>query len=237
VCRAAVRDRLIAVDPTAGVTLPRQRKRDAAMQVPSPEQVRAVLGAASDTFRPFVAVCAFAGLRLGEAAALQTRDVDFLRRRIVVSRQVQRAGGGTVEIRLPKYGSERKVFVADELLQMLGQHIEAGIREPWLFSGASDVPPHQNTIGHRWRQTLKAAGLPGIRLHDMRHYFASGLIASGCDVVTVQRALGHTKPTTTLATYSHLWPTAEDRTRAGAAAMMAEVLAIPADSARTRGGG
>lgn len=237
VFRAAMRDRLIAVDPTAGVALPRQRKRDAAMQIPSPEQVRAILDAAQDDFRPFIAVCAFAGLRLGEAAALQVGDVDFLRRRITVSRQVQRAGGGNVEIRLPKYGSEREVYVADELLQILGQHVAAGIREPWLFSGASDMPPHQNTIGHRWRQTLKAAGPPGVRLHDLRHFYASGLIASGCDVVTVQRALGHAKATTTLATYSHLWPSAEDRTRAGAAAMMAEVLRIPADSVRTKRGG
>jgi integrase len=207
------------------------------MQIPSPEQVRAMLDAAQDDFRPFVAVCAFAGLRLGEAAALQVGDIDFLRRRIAVSRQVQRAGKGEVEIRLPKYGSEREVYVADDLLQMLAQLVATGIREPWLFSGTSDVPPHQNTIGHRWRQTLRAAGLSGVRLHDLRHFYASGLIASGCDVVTVQRALGHAQATTTLSSYSHLWPSAEDRTRAGAAAMMAEVLTIPADSVRTKGGG
>jgi integrase len=46
-----------------------------------------------------------------------------------------------------------------------------------------------------------------------RHYYASGLITAGCDVMTVQRALGHAKATTTLGTYAHLWPTAEDRTR------------------------
>lgn len=49
------------------------------------------------------------------------------------------------------------------------------------------------------------------KLHELRHYFASGLIAAGCDVVTVQRAMGHASATTTLSTYAHLWPTAEDR--------------------------
>lgn len=44
-------------------------------------------------------------------------------------------------------------------------------------------------------------------------------------MVTVQRALGHAKATTTLDTYSHLWPTAEDRTRAAAAAMYDESMA------------
>ncbi|WP_368666242.1 tyrosine-type recombinase/integrase [Micromonospora sicca] len=58
----------------------------------------------------------------------------------------------------------------------------------------------------------------------LRHYFASGLIAQGCDVVTVQRALGHANPAVTLKTYSHLWPTAEDKTRKAAAALMAETL-------------
>jgi integrase len=71
-----------------------------------------------------------------------------------------------------------------------------------------------------------------MKLHDLRHFYASGLIAAGCDVVTVQRALGHHSATVTLNTYSHLWPTAEDRTRRAAARMMAETLGL-ADSTRT----
>jgi integrase len=67
-----------------------------------------------------------------------------------------------------------------------------------------------------------AADLTGVKLHDLRHFYASGLIASGYDVVTVQRALGHTSATTTLSTYSQLWPSAEDRTRAAAQALFAE---------------
>ncbi len=74
------------------------------------------------------------------------------------------------------------------------------------------------------------------RLHDLRHYFASGLIAAGCDVVTVQRALGHSSAAITLGTYSHLWPDSDDRTRRAANAMFAEVIGIPADSLRTEGG-
>ncbi len=67
-------------------------------------------------------------------------------------------------------------------------------------------------------------GLSGIKLHDLRHFYASGLIAAGCDVVTVQRALGHAKATTTLNTYAHLWPTAEDRTRRAAESIMSASL-------------
>lgn len=135
---------------------------------------------------------------------MQLGDVDFLRRTISVRRQVQRAGGGTVEIRLPKYSSERKVYVPEELVQMLAQLVASGIRESWLFAEGSDTPPHQNTIGHRWRQTLLRAGLEPIKLHDLRHFYASGLIAGGCDVVTVQRALGHARATITQDADSHL---------------------------------
>ncbi|MEJ7832910.1 MAG: tyrosine-type recombinase/integrase [Nocardioides sp.] len=224
VFRAAVRDGMIAVDPTVTVRLPRQRKREAAMEIPPPDVVRRILDESDPRFRAFVALCAFAGLRLGEAAALKVGDVDFLRRQVHVRRQVQRLDGGTVDIRLPKYNSERTIAVPDALLQIMAEHVSLGLTNEWLFSGVEDVPPHQNTVGHRWRTTLKRAGVEGVRLHDLRHFFASGLIASGCDVVAVQRALGHAKSTTTLTTYAHLWPSAEDRVRDAGALLVAEVL-------------
>jgi len=60
-------------------------------------------------------------------------------------------------------------------------------------------------------------------------------IAASCDVVTVQRALGHAATTTTLRTYAHLWPTAEDRTRNAASELMRSATSreYSADSLRT----
>jgi integrase len=199
--------------------------------------VGALLAAADDRFAAFIAVCAFGGLRLGEAAALQVGDVDFLRRRMIVSRQVQRGPGGTVELRAPKHGSERTIVVPDRLLDLLAAHVEHhltdGDLERWMFPTGNGTPPHQNTVGHLWRTTTAAAGLNAFRLHDLRHFFASGLIASGCDVVTVQHALGHASATTTLNSYSHLWPDAEDRTRAATEGLMAASLDNLADYLRT----
>lgn len=217
--RAAQRDRVIAHDPAEGVKLPRGRSRDAAMRIPTPEQIGALLAPLDDSQRAFVALCAFAGLRLGEAAGVQIGDIDFLRRQLEVRRQVQRVTGGGVDIRLPKYGSERTVYLAPGLLQILARHVERldTTAEPgWLFRGQGDNPPHQNDVDHWWRKARSVLKGGAPRLHDARHFYASGLIAEGCDVVTVQRALGHKSATTTLNTYSHLWPTAEDRTRAAA---------------------
>lgn len=80
---------------------------------------------------------------------------------------------------------------------------------------------------------MRDAGLTDFALHDLRHFYASGLITAGCDVVTVQRALGHKKATVTLDTYSHIWPTAEDRTRTAAQGLMDATAPALADSVRT----
>jgi integrase len=148
VLRGAVADKLIPSDPSVGVALPRRRRPQAAMTLPAAAQVGALLEAADDAFRPFVGLCAFAGLRLGEAAGLQVEDIDFLRRTLTVARQVQRAPGGAVEVRPPKYGSERVVFLAPGLVEMLAAHVAAHCPDGgWSFTGESGQPPHQNTVG------------------------------------------------------------------------------------------
>ncbi len=224
VLRAAVADKVIASDPSEAIRLPRQRRAAVAMTIPTAEQVGSLIASADGPFRAFIGLAAFAWLRLGEAAAVQVGDIDFLRRTLAVSRQVQREGGGQIDIRLPKWGSERSVYLAPTLVDLLSEHVRQYVPESdgprWLFVGDPPTqPPHQNTVGHRWRTTLTRAGLSGLTMHDLRHFYASGLIAHGCDVVTVQRALGHGSASTTLNTYAHLWPTAEDRTRAAAEAM------------------
>jgi integrase len=90
-----------------------------------------------------------------------------------------------------------------------------------MFPGEGEHPLHQNSVGYLWRKAKAAAGVE-YRLHDLRHFYASGLIAAGCDVVTVQRAMGHKSATVTLNTYSHRWPKAEDRTRKAGAGMFAD---------------
>jgi len=250
VFRAAVADRLIASDPTVGVVLPRKRKVEAAMTIPTSVDVAKLLDAAEPPTRPtsrpgftaYVALCAFAGLRRGEALGIQVGDIDFLARTLRVTRQLQRAkqadvkadknlvraaGGIPVMVRAPKYESERTIYLPDELITILsqhvGQHTPDGESARWLFDEGGK-PWHDNLVDYRWRSTRTDAGTTH-RLHDLRHYFASGLIAAGCDVVTVQRAMGHASATTTLSTYAHLWPTAEDKTRAAASGMASAVLA------------
>lgn len=239
--RAAVRDRLIARDPAENITLPRLRKSEAAMVLPTTEQVKALLDAAEPEMSTMVALAAFAGLRAAEIRGLQLGDVAFLGRTLSVQRQAQNARGGSLEVRPPKYHSERAVYLPDGLLTILSTHVAArAIADPaaWLFKARrTDAPVHESTVTSWWDKARKKAKVPGIKLHDLRHFYASGLISEGCDVVTVQRALGHSSPAMTLGVYSHLWPSAEDRTRRAAGVLLSAVVGGAADSVRTGNGG
>jgi integrase len=232
ILRAAVLDKVIPTDPSARVSPPRGRRAAVAMSIPTPQQVGALLAAADPSIRAAIALAAGAGLRLGEVCGLQRDDVVFLGRVLRIRRQVQRGGAcGEVEIREPKGGSERDIPLPDELLAILSAHVATHAGPVWMFPAEGGGPHHQDSLGHFWEQARKRAGLCEVRFHDLRHYYASGLISQGCDVVTVQRAMGHSSPAITLNTYSHLWPDAADRTRAAAAELLAAALRTGPDSA------
>lgn len=230
--RAAVDDQVIARNPATRVKTPRLRKKELTVKILTAEQVNAALEAA-DEFRPFVAACVFAGLRLGEAAGLQGRDVNRDANTISVRRQVQGTSIPTTKITPPKAGSERDVFVPAELIEILGGTQIVRTPDAFLFRTPMGHLFNRNSAGEEWRRIRRLAGLSSdLTIHTLRHTFASNLIASGCDVVTVQRALGHSQPSITLNTYSHLWPSAEDKTRSATATFMGQVLSS-ADPTRT----
>jgi integrase len=145
-----------------------------------------------------------------------------------------------MEIYPPKYGSERTVYIPDRLVTILAEYVRCyrpgDDPERWLFPGSrnTELPAHAATVARSWRNVRDKVGI-GHRLYDLRHFYASGLIRAGCDVVTVQRALGHSSAAITLTTYSHLWPDANDRTRKAAADLLDETLGTAAYPLRTEG--
>lgn len=91
--------------------------------------------------------------------------------------------------------------------------------EPHMFlfhrSGQPDVPTRPDTWTHRHIKLRDSLGLVGVRLHDIRHYVGTELLAQGFDPVTVAGRLGHSRVTTTLDIYAHFRP-ANDRLAAEA---------------------
>jgi integrase len=207
---AAVRDRLIAANPLREVKKPGvTRKRVTPMDRATVEQIH-------DDITPWYAAAVYVGagcgLRRGETFALTVDRVDFLRRRVTVDRTLVRVKGG-LGFGPPKTrASTRDVplpaFVADALAAHIARY---GVGDGGLiFRTRGGKPVDSGALAASWRRVAPA----GSRFHDLRHHYASTLIAAGASVVEVQEALGHGTSKETLDTYTHLFKGSEDRTRA-----------------------
>lgn len=92
-----------------------------------------------------------------------------------------------------------------------------------LFTGTEGQKLRRSAFGNVWRKAVADAGSPGMVFHELRHYYASQLIRHGESVKTVQERLGHASADETLKTYAHMWPDADDRTRAAVDAVLGPV--------------
>lgn len=218
----AVHDGLVARSPVSRRTAPPGGKQRP--YVATTAQVWLLHDAMPEGLRPSILLAAFAGLRVAEAVALRVSDVDFMRG--VISPAVQYPNEP-----LKTEISKTPIPISTDLAVELN-------RMPVKFGGEHLVtteygrPLAPYTLEDRFR-TARATveGLPdGFRYHDLRHYYASLLIASGLDVKVVQRCLRHGSAKTTLDTYGHMFPDKEESARAA----VTEVLAARADSLRTK---
>ena len=214
ILNAAIDDRIIARSPATGVRLPRQAKHQ--VEPPTVDQVIALIDAMPDRYRALVVLAAGTGLRQGECFGLTVDRVDFLRRTIRVDRQLVLTEGP------PQFGppktqaSVRTVPLPNVVASALAAHLErwpAG-GDGLIFTDSCGGPLRRNLFGEVWRRTVEGIGLPGVRFHDLRHFYASLLIRHGESVKVVQARLGHASASETLDTYSHLWSDNEERTRA-----------------------
>ena len=104
----------------------------------------------------------------------------------------------------------------------LSAHVAQWSRGPTILVNELGRPLSPRTLQRAmWTARAKVPELPAeFRFQDLRHYFASLLIASGADVKVVQARLRHASAKTTLDAYSHLWPDSDDSTRAAVDAVL-----------------
>lgn len=223
----AVHDGLIPRSPVSRRTSP-----GVAAQRPyvaTTEQIWAIYDALPDNLRGALLLGAFAGLRRNEMVALRVEDVDFLRGVITPAMQYPQEPLKTEVSKTP-------IPIPQSLALQLNR-VPAKWGSTHLIVSESGKPVSPRMLNDAWMEVRpNVKGLPdGFRLHDLRHYFASMLIASGLDVKKVQARLRHSSAKTTLDTYGHLWPDSDDASRAAVDAVVSVRFETPADSLRTGG--
>ena len=189
------------------------------VEVFTPEELVRLLAVAEQeyaTWHPFVLCLARSGIRLGEAVALEWRDVDF-ERRVLIIRRTERRGRASA----PKSGKARRVDMSRQLgrtlsslksLQEAEAALAAGSAPERVFSMPNGAPIHDDTFrNHVWAPMLRRAGLRYRKPHTLRHTFASLLIEAGESLKYAQEQLGHHSPAFTLAIYGHLIPRGDRR--------------------------
>ena len=225
VMRAARRDRLIHESPCDGARLPRSDRRRSALVPLTTEQVRALAGTVPGRYSALVVASAGLALRQGEACGLSVDKVDFLRRRVTVDRQLITPPHGEVHFGPTKTASSNRVLtlpatVHDALSAHLARFGHG--RDGLIFTSSSGKALRRSTWSDAFRAGSRQLGFD-VSTHDLRHYGASLLIAAGCSVTAVQHFLGHKNASETLDTYSHLWPTDDDRIRSAIDAGLVDV--------------
>lgn len=155
--------------------------------------------------RPMVAALALTGARVGEVAGLRWSDVDFASQRITIDRQMRRDGhAGRLKTQASRRVIDLDVRLASELRRHRREALELGRAAPddLVFQRPEGGPVSQRHA-HRWVQAAaKRAGLPAVRVHDLRHSFGSVLVSAGVPITTVARHLGHANPATTMRLYA-----------------------------------
>lgn len=196
-----------------GVRLPAKTHTD--LELLTDAEFIALHAAISKRYKPLVWLLGATGLRWGEATALTWRDVgkdwvtvrqawkhDERHGRILGAPKTRRAS--------------RRIVTTPAVIGMLG---DRGKPDGFVFTNTRGGEVKHSTFWEsHWKPACAAAGLaPVPKIHALRHWAASYMLAQGSDIFEVSRALGHADISTTTATYGHLVPSRTRPTQTHAA--------------------
>ena len=212
----AVRYGLIPSNPASGASLPRHRAPE--MRVLDSSQVSIFLIAAEHSnHRALYYLAIQTGMRQGEIFGLKWSDLRWQSGSLLVQRSVRRKQGGGWEFKDPKTRTGRRtILLGQGLLRILKEHqeqqglVKAFAGREWqehdlIFTNRVGNPCDQGNLRKDFKETLFRAGLHDIRFHDLRHTAASLMLNNGVPPIVASRRLGHSKPSTTLDIYGHLY--------------------------------
>ena len=196
---------IIHKNPMRSNDIPRQGKSERRYLTVS-EIDRLTKAAPTEAAALMISVLVQTGLRPGEAKGLKVRDLDILRGRLMIRRDVDALGNPDET----KTRTHREVPIGGDLLLDLEDIADTRDPSDWLLTDEHENVWTTTRWRRVWKTTCEKAGIKGITTYELRHTAASLAIASGADVKTVQRMLGHASAAMTLDTYAHLWDTSID---------------------------
>jgi integrase len=213
---------LLRQNPVHSVNPP--RVPDTEIEILRPEQVQAILNKLRGRSIYLIAALAIAtGMRRGELLALRWRDIDTDGARLRVERSVEQTKRSGLVFKSPKTKHGRRtISLPASIVTDLRSHWRAQ-QEQRIALGRGKSSPDDlvfptwegatrspNALTKEWSLVMAGLGLAAT-FHSLRHTHASHLIASGLDVITISRRLGHGSPSITLGVYGHLFPNTDDR--------------------------
>jgi integrase len=231
----------ISTNPAINATPPRLRNFDPTP--PSVDQVGELLRAAhlrDPEFANFLHIAATTGARRGEICALRWCNVNFNVASLTVERNVIEVPGGLLEKDTKTHAARRIALDADTVAVFVSQREFAQARaatigaevqdSDFVFSREPDGsrPWTPDNVTKRFVILRDQLGYDRMRLHDLRHFAATRLIAAGVPVRTVSGRLGHSNPATTLSVYSHFVEASDQQ----AASVMGELVSFSASRSR-----
>lgn len=249
--QSAVDDKLIAANPCSRVPLPVLTAH--VVEPMAAGQVLALADAITPRYRLAVLLGAAAGLREGEALGLTVPRLDFLRRHADIIEQMQNRQLSPLKTK----ASRRKVPLDDVVLTAATEHMQRWAPGPHqlIITNRCGGPVQRNSFGHCWREAVadaRTCGKPpapagtrrracgeqcsdpahclpaGTRFHDLRHFYASALIAANLHPKAIQARLGHATMAETMDVYGHLFPASDELGRGALDAALMCAQSAPA---------
>ena len=175
---------------------------------------RTFLGAVADhPLHALFTLALAAGARQGELLALQWTDVDFDEGTASIRYSLQRINGALTLVDPKTESSRRTVTLPGLAIQALRQHrsrqAEAQLRagsmwevSGFIFTNAFGHPLEGSNVTHQFQRLLEQIGLPRVRFHDLRHTFATVMLAAGVHHRTLMELMGHSEIGTTMNIYA-----------------------------------
>jgi integrase len=222
----AVRWRLLLENPADGLKVPQQVRNE--MRSLTIEQARALLKAAGGTkYGPVLAVALTTGMRPSEYLGLKWQDIDWARQTVSVVRSIRRLNGKWCFSDTKRLRSRRPIKLQSwivSLLHDLCTKVSAQDSYPeardLIFRTPSGQPISADYLAKHFRSMLDLAGVPRIRLYDLRHSAATIALAAGVSPKVVSEQLGHASTAFTLDTYAHVLPHMQDEAAARVEAVL-----------------